>query len=138
MNQANMVGEYDMCSVMHYGAWDFGKKVESDQRGKMQTVLPKHNRFEKYCSIKEVGKRQNFTNEDIVKLNILYDCDKGGIFCTHIHSCIMYCIYNDSNYCICLGFQLKCPEKGADLFNKASSDGTKEYSLQEIGEWRKA
>ena len=103
MNQANMVGEYDMCSVMHYGAWDFGKKVESDQRGKMQTVLPKHNRFEKYCSIKEVGKRQNFTNEDIVKLNILYDCDKGGIFCTHIHSCIMYCIYNDSNYCICLG-----------------------------------
>ena len=104
-----------MCSVMHYGAWDFGQrctcyqkhekqwgpegrpernctrcqtikeKVESDQRGKMQTVLPKHNRFEKYCSIKEVGKRQNFTNEDIVKLNLLYDCDKGGIFCTHLY-----------------------------------------------------
>ena len=96
LNEANMVGEYDMCSIMHYRVWDHGQPctldklksrnctkcqcLESEKRGRMLTVLPKHNRFEKYCNINEIGERQNFTNEDIMKLNLLYDCDKEGMY----------------------------------------------------------
>ena len=44
------------------------------------TVEPKDNGLEKYCNINEIGERQNFTNEDIMKINLLYDCDKGGMY----------------------------------------------------------
>ena len=42
-------------------------------------------------------------------------------------------------YFFCLGVQLRCPEKGIDLFNGAGSngsDGMKEYSNADMGEWR--
>ena len=40
------------------------------------TIEPKHDRFEEECDIKEIGERQNFTREDIEKLNVLYDCNR--------------------------------------------------------------
>ena len=73
LSRVNMVGRYDMCSIMHYGLWDFGKYNRS---GRLMTIEPKHDRFEKECDIKEIGERQNFTREDIEKLNVLYDCNR--------------------------------------------------------------
>ena len=40
------------------------------------TIEPKHDRFEEECDIKEIGERQNFTREDIEKLNVLYECNR--------------------------------------------------------------
>ena len=68
LSRVNMVGEYDMCSIMHYGLWDFGRN------GK-KTIQPKHRRFEKYCTESEIGRRKMFSNEDIGKINALYGCD---------------------------------------------------------------
>ena len=68
LSRVNMVGRYDMCSIMHYGLWDYGRN------GK-KTIQPKHKRFEKYCTESEIGRRQMFTSEDIGKINALYGCD---------------------------------------------------------------
>ena len=84
LSRVNMVGRYDMCSIMHYGLWDFGKYNRS---GRLMTIKPKHDRFEEECNIKEIGERQNFTREDIEKLNVLYDCNRRiGTIYLNIHT----------------------------------------------------
>ena len=68
----NMVGQYDFCSLMHYGLNYFGKIMNGER---LQTILPKHKRYRKYCLDREIGERQDFSPGDIEKLNILYNCN---------------------------------------------------------------
>ena len=42
LNQANMVGEYDMCSIMHYGAWEGGQYCKCYQKHKKLPSFSKH------------------------------------------------------------------------------------------------
>ena len=68
----NMVGQYDFCSLMHYGLNYFGKIMNGER---LQTILPKHKRYRKYCLDREIGERQDFSPGDIEKLNVLYNCN---------------------------------------------------------------
>jgi len=61
------------------------------------TIEPKHDRFEEECDIKQIGERQNFTREDIEKLNVLYDCNRR------------------------IGVQLQCPETGVSTVGREGS-----------------
>ena len=42
LNQANMVGEYDMCSIMHYGAWEGGQYCKCYQKHEKLPSFSKH------------------------------------------------------------------------------------------------
>ena len=72
LSRVNMVGRYDFCSLMHYGLSDFGKIINGLE---LQTIVPKHKRYRKYCLDHEIGERQDFSPGDIEKLNILYNCN---------------------------------------------------------------
>ena len=72
LSMVNMVGQYDFCSLMHYGLSDFGKIVNGLE---LQTIVPKHKRYRKYCLDHEIGERQDFSPGDIEKLNVLYNCN---------------------------------------------------------------
>ena len=61
----NMVGQYDPCSVMHYGQWDYSK-------GGKKTIMLLHNDYD--CRKQEIGSADTFTREDIRKLNAYYSC----------------------------------------------------------------
>ena len=62
--QANMVGDYDFCSIMHYGLYAFSKNGR-------RTIVPKHNNFN--C---DIGDASTFSPMDIEKLNIYNGCNK--------------------------------------------------------------
>ena len=59
-----MVGDYDFCSIMHYGLTDFSKNGQ-------KTIVPKHNNFN--C---DIGHASTFSPMDIQKLKIYYGCSK--------------------------------------------------------------
>ena len=61
----NMVGQYDPCSVMHYGQWDYSK-------GGKKTIMLLHNDYD--CRKQEIGSADTFTREDVRKLNAYYSC----------------------------------------------------------------
>ena len=73
LSLVNMVGQYDFCSLMHYGLSDFGKYKNWYTR--LKTIVPKHKRYRKYCLDHEIGERQDFSPGDIEKLNVLYNCN---------------------------------------------------------------
>ena len=76
------------------------------------TIEPKHDRFEQECDIKEIGERQNFTREDIEKLNVLYDCNRReGTIRIHF----------SKNTFLFTGVQLRCPEAGVSTVGREGS-----------------
>ena len=84
LSLVNMVGQYDFCSLMHYSLSAFGKIINGLE---LQTILPKHKRYRKYCLDHEIGKRQDFSPGDLEKLNILYNCNskKGKYILLFVH-----------------------------------------------------
>ena len=138
LSRVNMVGRYDMCSIMHYGLWDFGKYKEIWENGRLkkswhlQTILLKHERYRKYCKIGigYIGRRQNFSPGDIEKLNILYNCnsEKGkNLFCTQNQN-HMSCMLNTP---LSTGVQLRCPESGVSI---KGGEGLKTFT--KVTKWR--
>ena len=80
INQANLVGEYDICSIMHYSP---------TQRSKNETlpaIVPLH----KHCSecfgvdcndchnCNKIGHEEYLTSKDIGKINLYYSCNQIG------------------------------------------------------------
>ena len=59
-----MVGDYDFCSIMHYGLTDFSKNGQ-------KTIVPKHNNFN--C---DIGHASTFSPMDVKKLKIYYGCSE--------------------------------------------------------------
>ena len=94
LSMVNMVGQYDFCSLMHYGLSDFGKYKNWYTR--LKTIVPKHKRYRKYCLDHEIGERQDFSPGDIEKLNILYNCNsKKGEYILNTKLYVLYakCFY---------------------------------------------
>ena len=93
LSLVNMVGQYDFCSLMHYGLNYFGKIMNGER---LQTILPKHKRYRKYCLDREIGERQDFSPGDIEKLNVLYNCNsKKG---EYILNTKLYALYAKCSY----------------------------------------
>ena len=83
LNQANMVGEYDLCSVMHYGP----NAASTDENESI--IVPLHKECSKCygetcnncwtCPLGiGIGQRRNWTEMDLEKINLYYDCKKIG------------------------------------------------------------
>ena len=66
VNQANMVGPYDVCSLMHYSL---------SNNPKMELLNPPHNCDPKPSITKMFpGQREDWTCLDIEKINLYYGC----------------------------------------------------------------
>ena len=85
INQANLVGEYDLCSIMHYFLHAFTKYPGKD------TMKPKRKKCSecygddcKNCyncdigSMKKNDDMDNLTDMDIEKMNVYYNCKEIG------------------------------------------------------------
>ena len=96
INQANLVGKYDLCSIMHYYVDAYAKyKDPSDRKkGKLITMKPKRKECSEcygedckncYNCGKKIGlmrKNQDMTDMDIEKINVYYNCKEIGTFFT--------------------------------------------------------
>ena len=71
INQANMVGEYDLCSVMHYG---IGKRMVPFRK-KCSECNYCNNCYD--CNI-GLAQKKNLTDIDIKKINLYYNCKEIG------------------------------------------------------------
>ena len=80
INQANLVGEYDICSVMHYHEWGFTNK-EGRREGD-KTIVPIRKDYD--CTM---GQRMTWTDIDVQKINLYYNCKgiEGTLFNWHGH-----------------------------------------------------
>ena len=82
INQANMVGEYDLCSVMHYptkyGTGAAGKKTMVPFRKKCSECYGDDCINNCYnCNI-GLAQKKNLTDIDIKKINLYYNCKEIG------------------------------------------------------------
>ena len=79
INQANMVGEYDLCSVMHYptkyGTGPSGKKTMVPFRKKCSECDDCNNCYN--CNI-GLAQKKNLSDIDIKKINLYYNCKEIG------------------------------------------------------------
>ena len=76
VNQANMVGPYDVCSLMHYDVHPY-PKPKSPKKIKMTLVnYPDHHNCEPKSSINFMfpGQREDWTRLDLEKINLYYGC----------------------------------------------------------------
>ena len=79
INQANLVGEYDMCSVMHYS-------MHSHSKNKKPTIVPHgyEHCSECYgvdctdCYNCPLSTEENWNDKDIEKINLYYKCKAIG------------------------------------------------------------
>ena len=90
INQANMVGEYDICSIMHYPARAFRKKDK--RRISDKTIVSLRKRCNKChgddcynCYNCYMGQRKTWTYMDVQKINLYYNCKgiEGTLFNWH-------------------------------------------------------
>ena len=80
INQANMVGEYDLCSIMHYFLDAYTKEKGKD------TMKPKRKKCSECddckncynCDIGNMTKNKDMTDMDIEKINLYYNCKEIG------------------------------------------------------------
>ena len=80
INQANLVGEYDICSVMHYHPNSF-RKTENTKTIAVKNLQKCSECYGENCNNCyncDVGQRHNWTKMDIEKINLYYDCKRLG------------------------------------------------------------
>ena len=79
INQANMVGEYDLCSVMHYGIVTAGKKTMEPLHKKCSECYGDECNNCYNCNIGVTQKKNvKLTDKDIEKINLYYNCKEIG------------------------------------------------------------
>ena len=78
INQANLVGEYDMCSVMHYS-------MRSHSKNKKPTIVAHRKKCSECygvdcndCYNCPLSPEENWNDKDIEKINLYYKCKAIG------------------------------------------------------------
>ena len=56
---AQLIGEYDLCSIMHYSQTAFSKRIW------LKTIEPKRRDWKSYYGCNYIGQRQGLTPQDI-------------------------------------------------------------------------
>ena len=75
VNTVSMVGEYDVCSIMHHNSHKLVPK-----KCKVWTCADCPDCYN--CDVGDV--RRNVTELDVQKINLYYGCNKIGIHYTHM------------------------------------------------------